>query len=75
MYYIIEHDIRPDGVVNTSEVGRSDFAIAQSYYYDRYSKMLVTTQFASVHLMLTDEKLTVIMQSDIPTKYESSEEV
>ena len=69
MYYIIEHDIRPDGNVNVSEVGRSTFALALSHYYDRQSKMVVNEQFASVHLMLVDEKLSLIKQDNVQTLY------
>lgn len=69
MYYIIEHQIRPDGQVNTSEAARSSFSSALSYYYERCSKMVVTDQFKSVHVMLVDEKLEVIKKDDLTTAY------
>lgn len=74
MYYIIEHDILPNGQVNVSEVGRSTFALALSHYYDRQSKMVVNTQFTSVHLMLVDEKLHVLKTDDVETQYQPVEE-
>lgn len=70
MYYIIEHDILPEGNVNVSEVGRSTFALALSHYYDRQSKMVVNTVFTSVHLMLVDERLNVIKRDDVETQYQ-----
>lgn len=74
MYYIIEHDIRPDGIVNTSETGRSTFAAALSYYYDRMSKLVVNTNYKSAHLMLVDERLSVVKQDNVATLYQPSEE-
>ena len=68
-YFVIEHDKRPDGVVNVSETARSTFAGAVSYYHDRYSKMVLNTQFTSVSLMLVDEDLNVIEQATIETQF------
>lgn len=73
MYYIIEHDIRPDGIVNTSETGRSTFASALSYYYDRQSKLVMDTNFTSAHLMLVEENLAVIKNDDVETQYQPTE--
>lgn len=70
MYYILEHDILPEGQVNVSEVGRSTFALALSYYYDRMSKMVVNEQFKSVHLMLVEENLRIRKQDDVQTQYQ-----
>jgi len=72
MYYIIEHQIRPDGVVNTTETGRSTFAGGVSLYHERYSKMAVNTEFTAVALMLTDEKLNVIEQAVVDTSYQNN---
>lgn len=68
-YYIIEHDLRPDGEVNVSEVSRSSFATALSYYYERCSKMVVTDQFKGVHIMLVDEQLNEIKKDHLQTAY------
>lgn len=69
MYYIIEHQIRPDGEVNVSETARSSFSSALSYYYERCSKMVVTDLFKSVHIMLVDEKLNNIKKDNLQTAY------
>lgn len=69
MYYIIEHDIRPDGIVNTSETGRSTFALALSLYYDRASKLVVSQDFVSAHIMLVDESLNVVKTDHLETAY------
>lgn len=73
MYYIIEHQVRPDGVVNVSETGKSSIATALSYYYERCSKMVVTDLYTSVHVMLVDEKLNVVKKDDLTTAYVAPE--
>ena len=70
-YFVIEHDKRPDGVVNVSETARSTFAGAVSLYHDRYSKMVLNTQFTGVSIMLVDEDLSVIEQATIETQYQA----
>lgn len=74
MYYIIEHDIRPDGIVNTSETGRSTFAFALSYYYGRMSTLVMSADFTSAHLMLVEENLAIVKQDDVETQYKEPEE-
>ena len=74
MYYIIEHQTRPDGVVNTSETARSTFASALSYYHERYSKMVMTDLYTSVSIMLVDDDLNVIQHDTIATQYKPVEE-
>ena len=69
MYYILEHQIKPNGEVNVSEVARSSFSSALSYYYERCSKMVVTELFTSAYIMLVDEKLKVIKKDDLQTAY------
>lgn len=70
MYAVIEHQIKPDGTVNMSETARSTFAMAESYYHERYSKMRVNTEFVSVSIMLVDENLNVIQQAIVETCYQ-----
>lgn len=69
-YFIIEHQKRPDEEVNVSEVIRQSFASALSYYHERYSKMVVNTEFTSVSIMLVDEDLNVVQQDTIKTQYQ-----
>lgn len=71
MYYVIEHQKRTDGVVNSSETARSTFASALSLYHERYSKMCMNTEFVSVSIMLVDEDLNVIQHDKIQTLYEA----
>lgn len=75
MYYVIEHQIRPDGVVNTSEVGRTAFASALSHYYERESKLVLSEVFTSAHLMLVDEELNVLKFNHVNTLYKPQPEV
>lgn len=75
MFYVIEHDKRPDGVVNVSETARSTFAGALSLYHERYSKMVVSEQFPCVALALVDEELNVIEHATIETQYSPEEGV
>lgn len=67
-YFIIEHQKRIDGEVNVSEVSRSNLASALSYYHERYSKMIVNTEFVSVALSLVDEELNVIQHDAFATQ-------
>lgn len=69
MYYVIEHDICPDGVVNTSETGRSTFSGALSFYFDRASKLVVSEAFTSAHIILVDELLNVVKSDHLETQY------
>lgn len=69
MFYIIEHQVRPDGVVNTSEVARQDEASALSYYYERYSKMVMTELYPAVSLLMTDQDLNVIKHDSLVTRW------
>lgn len=69
MYYVIEHQKRPDGIINAIEKGYSTLAIAKSYYHDRYSKMVVNESFEWVALLLTDETLNVIERDVVDTQY------
>lgn len=71
-YYIIEHQKRVDGEINVSEVRRSSFASALSYYHERYSKMVMNTEFISVSIMLVDEDLNVIQKDTIETQYKEA---
>lgn len=68
-YFIIEHQTRSDGEINVSEVERSTFASALSYYHERYSKMVVNKDFVSVSIMLVDEELNVVQHDTIQTQY------
>ena len=68
-YFIIEHQTRANGEINVSEVVRSTFASALSYYHERYSKMVVNKDFVSVSIMLVDKELNVVQHDTIQTQY------
>lgn len=68
MYFVIEFQTRTDGIVNTSTTGRSNLANALSLYHERYSKMVVNTEFPSVSIMLTDKDLNIIVKDTIDTQ-------
>ena len=70
-YFIIEHQTRTDGEINVSETARSTFAGGLSLYHERYSKMVVNTDFVSVSIMLVDENLSVIQHDTIQTQYQA----
>lgn len=69
MYFVIENQTRPDGVVNTSTTAKATFASALSYYHDRFSKMVMTELYPSVSLLLVDANLEVIQHDTIATLY------
>lgn len=69
MFYIIENQFRPDGVVNSSTTGRSTLQLAQSYFYDRVSKMLVTENYTKVAIILVDSELNYYERKVVETAY------
>lgn len=69
MYFVIENQTRPDGIVNTTTTSRSTFAAALSLYHDRYSKMCVNADFVSVGLLLCDADLNVVQHDVVETLY------
>lgn len=73
MYFVIEHNVRPDGIVNVSETSRSTFALALSFFFDRASKDAVNEAFVSSHLLLVDETLNVVRAEHIDGLYETPE--
>lgn len=74
MYFVIEFQTRADGIVNTSTTSRSNLANALSLYHERYSKMVVNTEFPSVSIMLVDKDLNVIRHDTIETQYQGGAE-
>lgn len=68
-YYIIETQIRPDGQINITTTSRQSIASALSFYYERLSKMRVTTLYTSVSVMLCDQNLNVIEHKTLETEY------
>jgi len=71
MYFIIENQVRPDGVVNTTTTSRTSFAMALSLYHERYSKMCVNESFVKVGMLLCDETLEVIQHDVVETLYKA----
>lgn len=59
-YFVIENQIRADGIVNTSTTARSSFASGLSLWHDRCSKACLTELYPSVAVMLVDENLNVL---------------
>lgn len=74
MFYIIENQHRPDGIINNQCSARTTRAAALSYYHERYSKMCVNEEFVRVSLLLVDENLNVIQHDDVETLYQEQEE-
>lgn len=71
-YHVIEIQRRPDGINNVLEiVSRNSLATGLSYYYDRCSKMVATTLYVSVTLILIDSDGQIIENKKIPTAYEA----
>ena len=73
-YYIIENQIRDDGVINNIVTVRQTFATGLSYYYDRCSKMVVTELYPKVAIMLADEELNVVQHEIITTQWQQTTE-
>lgn len=72
-YFITELDARPDGIINSTITSRSSLANGLSYYYDRASKAVTSTQFTGVALTLQDENGSIILNEHFDTIYEPEE--
>ena len=72
-YFITELDARPDGIINSTITARSSLANGLSYYYDRASKAVTSTQFTGVALTLQDENGSIILNEHFDTIYEPEE--
>lgn len=69
MYYIIENQHRPDGIINHSTESRESLNSAKSLYHERFSKMSMTTLYKSVALLLVDDNLNKIDHDIVETMY------
>ena len=69
-YFITELDARPDGIINNNITSRSSLANGLSYYYDRASKAVTSTQFTGVALTLQDENGNILLNDHFDTIYE-----
>ena len=70
-YLIIEVQNRADGVNNVQEiVSRNSLATGLSYYYDRCSKMVATTLYPTVTLVLMDTNGVIYENKHLTTAYE-----
>lgn len=70
-YFVTELQARPDGIINNSITSRSSLATGLSYYYDRASKAVTSTQFTGVALTLQDEQGTILLNEHFDTIYEA----
>lgn len=73
MYYIIELQHRPDGIINSTMEGRQSKNSALSYFHDRFSKMALTTLYKSVSLLLVDENGNVLEHKIVETMWAEPE--
>lgn len=72
-FFIIELQHRPEGIINQVTTAKNTRASALSYYYERKSRMLMTTLYTKVAVMVTDSNLTVIEQDVLETLYQPTE--
>ena len=70
-YFVTELQARPDGIINSTITTRSSLANGLSYYYDRASKAVISTQFTGVALTLQDENGSIILNEHFDTIYEA----
>lgn len=68
-YFVTELDARPDGIINSTITSRSSLANGLSYYYDRASKAVTSTQFTGVALTLQDETGNILLNEHFDTEY------
>lgn len=60
MYFVIEHNKRDDGIVNTTETARSSFSMGLSLFFERCSKAAASKEYVKSAVMLVDEDLNEI---------------
>lgn len=70
-YFVTELQKRPDGIINNTLTSRSSLATGLSYYYDRASKAVTSTQFTGVALTLQDENGSILLNEHFDTQYET----
>lgn len=71
MYFIVELQTRPDGIVNSTITSRSSLATGLAYWYERASQAVVTTNFTNVSLTLMDQYGSIIKNELFETQYEA----
>lgn len=69
MYYVIENQHRPDGIINHSSTPRQNMNSAISLFHERISKMSMNEEFTSVALSLEDANLNQIDHRIVETMY------
>lgn len=69
MFYVVENQHRPDGIINNSIVGRQTFASALSYFHERVSKMAMTELYTKVDVVMLNDDLTQRKIEHVPTCY------
>ena len=69
MFYIIELQHRPDGIINSNMEGRQSKNSALSHFHDRFSKMALTTLYTSVSLLLIDADGNVLDHKIVETMW------
>lgn len=74
MYYLIELQTRPDGVVNSTITARSSLATGLAFYYQRAAVAVTTTDYPAVALTLQDQYGEIIKNERFDTQYEKRDE-
>lgn len=67
--FLVELQIRPDGVVNTSINSYSTFAVTMGMFYQRCAAAVTSTQFTSVTLIVLDERGNLFENRNLTTSY------
>lgn len=68
-YFIVELQIRPDGLVNSTITARSSLAMGLAYWYQRASQAVVTTDYTNVSLTLMDQYGSIVKYELFDTQY------
>lgn len=71
MYFIVELQTRPDGIVNSTITSRSSLATGLAYWYERASQAVVTTNYTNVSLTLMDQFGDIKKNELFETQYEA----
>lgn len=74
MYYLIELQTRPDGVVNSTITARSSLATGLAFFYQRAAVAVTNTDYPAVALTLQDQYGEIIKNERFDTQYEKRDE-
>lgn len=73
MYYVIEYQTRPDGIVNNTMTARSSLALGLALYYQRAAVAVTSELYTGVALTLQSGDGQIVLNEHFDTLYQPTE--